>query len=156
MTESWLAFACRRAWVAASLTPIKDMELLVAIEASAASIDDDGFEHADGEGLSSPAFARGVHAALRAILDGFGINSFNVGMLSMPLSSHSSGNSSMLLARIVSRGHSSKAASDFGCLEVRACFSGQDAGCLACRVHLLFGFGTKVGLFVRLTEHCRM
>ena len=79
-------------------------------------------------GLTCPAFARGLHCALRAIIYGFGIDSFNVGILSVPTtpspsptqsrrSSQSSG-STMLMAKVVSRGHSSKLASDFGCLEV--------------------------------------
>lgn len=62
--------------------------------------------------------------SLRAIIDCFGMDSFNVGMLSLqstPSNAEQQG-SSMLVARIVSRGHSSKVASDFGCLEVSAYF----------------------------------
>ena len=122
-----------RAWVAASLTPIKDMEVLVAVPEPQAH-----HPLTRRGGLCCPAFARGLHAALRAIIDGFGINSFNVGILSAPwgVSWGSEGRAgdgqqqeqkSMLLARVVSRGHMSKPASDFGCLEVSMVSSGKDS-----------------------------
>ncbi|KAF5830455.1 hypothetical protein DUNSADRAFT_14552 [Dunaliella salina] len=112
-----------RCWLAACLTPIKDMEVLVAVETQPAVQADQACGNAARGGLTCPAFVHGLHSALRAIIDTFGMNSFNVGILSMPTSSDAAdtlGNlpCSMLLARVVSRGHSSKVASDYGCLEV--------------------------------------
>jgi len=112
-----------RCWLAACLTPIKDMEVLVAVEAPTGAQVGQANVAAAGEGLTCPAFVRGLHSALRAIIDTFGMNSFNVGILRLPTKSNAPHSledlpHSMLLARVVSRGHSSKVASDYGCLEV--------------------------------------
>jgi hypothetical protein len=57
------------AWGFASLTPVKDMETVVF-----------------GSHLCCPAFQRLLHAALRALIDGLGCATFNVGVLNLELS----------------------------------------------------------------------
>jgi hypothetical protein len=56
------------AWAFASLSPYKDMEIVVA-----------------GSHLACPAFQRMMHAALRAMIDGCGCMTFNAGVLNIDL-----------------------------------------------------------------------
>eukprot|EP00195_Chlamydomonas_chlamydogama_P000502 CAMPEP_0202919522 /NCGR_PEP_ID=MMETSP1392-20130828/76056_1 /ASSEMBLY_ACC=CAM_ASM_000868 /TAXON_ID=225041 /ORGANISM="Chlamydomonas chlamydogama, Strain SAG 11-48b" /LENGTH=480 /DNA_ID=CAMNT_0049612915 /DNA_START=177 /DNA_END=1620 /DNA_ORIENTATION=+ len=130
-----------RAWIASSLAPLKDMEVIII-----------------GDSLSCPAFVRALHASLRALIDELGCQSFNVGILNIPLpqpitqqqqpgqvdqapaecsgaamsrgqhhtEQTASGTGIMecgmptgpVMARVVSRGRVAQVASDFGCLEV--------------------------------------
>ncbi|GAX74398.1 hypothetical protein CEUSTIGMA_g1846.t1 [Chlamydomonas eustigma] len=55
-----------RAWIAASICPLKDMEVMIA-----------------GTHLSSPAFIKALHCALRALIDRLGSQSFNVGIFNI-------------------------------------------------------------------------
>ncbi|EFJ45930.1 hypothetical protein VOLCADRAFT_93650 [Volvox carteri f. nagariensis] len=57
-----------RCWLVAHLAPQKDMEVLLL-----------------GGALTSPAFVAALHAALRAMVDGLGVQTFNCGVLNVPL-----------------------------------------------------------------------
>jgi hypothetical protein len=56
------------AWAFASLSPYKDMEVMLV-----------------GSHLACPAFQRMMHAALRAMIDGCGCRTFNAGLLNIDL-----------------------------------------------------------------------
>jgi hypothetical protein len=106
------------AYAAAHLAPIKDCEVLVL-----------------GSGLDSPAFCRALHAALRGLVDVLGVQTFNLGVLNLGVRAARAGRQAgqgavaggwgggalgarPVLARVVSRGKLSSAASDYGTLEV--------------------------------------
>ncbi|GFR50092.1 hypothetical protein Agub_g12237 [Astrephomene gubernaculifera] len=57
-----------RCWLLAHLAPQKDMEVLLLASR-----------------LSSPAFVAGLHAALRALIDELGVQTFNAGVINLPL-----------------------------------------------------------------------
>lgn len=85
-----------------------------------------------GSSITSPAFVTLLHAALRTIIDELGCVTFNVGILNIcvdenPETAPSSDQAKprQVVARVVSRGKMSSAASDYGCLEV---FGGASIG----------------------------
>ena len=82
-------------WIAASPCPIKDMEMIIT-----------------GTSIEDPNFVLALFIALRTLIDDFGIESFNVGVVECP------DEEGGVLARVVSRGKISQTASDFGALEV--------------------------------------
>lgn len=118
----------------ASLCPTKDAEIVI-----------------HGDSLTCPAFQALFYCAMRALIDGLGVQSFNAGIHNIPLQSlrnnENSGNSTIdqrhgednyinnskkgskercpVVARVVSRGKLTSAASDFGGLEV---FAGASIG----------------------------
>ncbi|GLC62276.1 hypothetical protein PLESTB_001865100 [Pleodorina starrii] len=57
-----------RCWLLAHLAPQKDMEVVLL-----------------GSALTSPAFVAALHASLRALVDGLGVQTFNCGILNVPL-----------------------------------------------------------------------
>ncbi|KAL6761847.1 hypothetical protein V8C86DRAFT_3131322 [Haematococcus lacustris] len=142
--EGEVANAQGRAWVAASLTPVKDMEVMVVAAASGPDaapegsiVGDRGGREACGTGLTNPVFVASLHACLQALIQDLGVQAFNVGILNIPLPHtcrvtekpvsppdasqplwlpHPS--SHLIVACIVSRGRQGQVASDFGCLEV--------------------------------------
>jgi hypothetical protein len=100
------------AFLAAHLAPIKDCEVLVV-----------------GSSLGSPAFCRALHAALRGLIEALGVQTFNVGVLNVAVGQAQQAQAQggwgaaglgprPVLARVVSRGKLSSAASDYGTLEV--------------------------------------
>lgn len=98
----------------ASLCPTKDAEIVV-----------------HGSSLTCPAFQSLVYAALRALVDELGVQSFNVGIHNISLRQEefhhtkSDHRSVPVIARVVSRGRANAVASDFGGLEV---FGGASIG----------------------------
>ncbi|KAG2422558.1 hypothetical protein HXX76_015938 [Chlamydomonas incerta] len=67
------------AWVLAHLAPQKDMEVIVIAGGSSSS------PGSSSGGLSSPAFVAALHASLRALIDGLGVQTFNCGVMNVPL-----------------------------------------------------------------------
>ena len=65
-----------------------------------------------GTSIEDPNFVLALFIALRTLIDDFGIESFNVGVVECP------DEEGGVLARVVSRGKISQTASDFGALEV--------------------------------------
>ena len=88
-----------------------------------------------GASVSSPAFVRLLHVAMRAFIDRCGVTSFNACVLGLSLTAaaapaedrlHGEGADGMgVTARVVSRGKASSRASDFGALEA---FGGASIG----------------------------
>jgi hypothetical protein len=98
-----------------NLCPTKDAEIVI-----------------HGASLTCPAFQMLVYAALRALIDDLGVESFNAGINNIPIATATSReienrnrNSAPVVARVVSRGKASGGASDFGGLEV---FAGASIG----------------------------
>eukprot|EP01025_Chloroclados_australasicus_P055915 TRINITY_DN6865_c0_g2_i1.p1 TRINITY_DN6865_c0_g2~~TRINITY_DN6865_c0_g2_i1.p1 ORF type:complete len:380 (+),score=24.90 TRINITY_DN6865_c0_g2_i1:93-1142(+) len=89
------------------LCPTKDMEMFIL-----------------GGSLSDKSFAKSIYLALRTLIDVVGIQTFNVGIQNLDLEGNDF-KEKPILARIVSRGKLSSAASDFGGLEV---FGGASIG----------------------------
>lgn len=94
---------CCRVWLLAHLAPIKDMEVMLLAErgnagsnshSNSSSSDitgNGGTTHAGSAGgssssdLASPALCFALHAALRTLIDRLGAQTFNCGMLNVPL-----------------------------------------------------------------------
>lgn len=92
----------------ASICPWKDAEIIIL-----------------GHSMTSWTFQTAVHAALRALIDGLGIQTFNASIYNIDLQATCSGSNSSssqecvpVVARMLGRGKAGAPASDFGGLEV--------------------------------------
>ena len=98
----------------ASLCPTKDAEIVVV-----------------GAAITCPNFQLLFYSALRALIDELGVQTFNATLYNIPLphinnsSSNNNSNNRPIVARVVSRGRLSSAASDYGGMEV---FGGATIG----------------------------
>jgi hypothetical protein len=80
-------------WVAASLCPTKDMEVLVVLDLHHGSSfgsaqrpqGSDKSCPSSEMGIGAPAFCQALYSSLRALIDDLGVQAFNVGILNLPL-----------------------------------------------------------------------
>jgi hypothetical protein len=104
------------AWVYHETQPLKDMDTVVI-----------------GTAIDSPAFIALMHCALRTLIDRCGVLTFNVSVTGFTLAPPPAGGAQQpqpvelgrVVARLVSRGKVTSAASDYGALEV---FTGSSIG----------------------------
>ena len=99
------------AWVYHETQPLKDMDTCVL-----------------GTAVDSPAFIALMHCALRTLIDRCGVMTFNVSVTGFTHGGEGTGDTHQVgrvVARLVSRGKVTSAASDYGALEV---FTGASIG----------------------------
>lgn len=102
------------AWAYHEVQPLKDCDTVIL-----------------GTSVDSPAFVALLHCALRALIDGCGVVTFNASVTGWTLTPGEGGAPSAaahvgcVVARLVSRGKVTSAASDYGALEV---FTGASIG----------------------------
>jgi len=80
-----------------------------------------------GTSIQSPAFIALLHCALRTLIDGCGVLTFNAAVTGFTLTPSEEQDAELgcVVARLVSRGKVTSAASDYGALEV---FTGASIG----------------------------
>ena len=98
------------AWVYHEVQPLKDCDTVVL-----------------GTSIQSPAFIALLHCALRTFVDGCGVMTFNASVTGLTLTPSDEQDAELgcVVARLVSRGKVTSAASDYGALEV---FTGASIG----------------------------